>query len=59
MTRENISATPFMMNFIIKEKSLKEPKYDPNTQLHQLVGTRKDNLANMTTTAIPNHRDTA
>lgn len=51
--------TPVMMHFLKKEISISEPTYDRKNQVHNLNRKPKDYLANMTTTAIPNHRDTA
>lgn len=51
--------TPVMMHFLQKEKGIAEPKFNRSTQTHELKGEPMDYVANMTTTAIPNHRDTA
>lgn len=58
MSKEDVGK-PFMMHFIERQEKAKEPKYNAGTQLHSLVGKTKENIANFTTTAIPNHRDTA
>lgn len=49
---------PFMMNFIERQQPVREPEYNDLTQLHNLEGRSRENIASFTTTAIPNHRDT-
>ena len=51
--------TPAMMRFRKMEKQVAEPRYDRLTQTHELNGAPIDHIANFTTTAIPNYRDTA
>lgn len=50
---------PAMMHFRKTERPVAEPRYNRDTQTHELTGTPIDHIANFTTTAIPNHRDTA
>lgn len=51
--------TPMLMHFLKKEDGVVEPKYNGRNQTHELKGKATDYIASMTTTAIPNHRDTA
>ena len=54
---ETLGARPFMASFIEFEKSVQEPIFDELTQVHNLEGADNEYIANMTTTAKPNHRD--
>jgi hypothetical protein len=55
---ETLERKPFMANFIEIEEPIQEPEFDELTQVHKLEGSNDEYIANMTTTAIPHHRDT-